>query len=96
MKSDIKNIIELTKLDEDETASGEFTKSSESTGFIEKEEHVIDTLKPLPTYEMDHFRNALIPIFNDKSTAILEELSSKNEIEFPVGIFKIIITKGVF
>lgn len=93
MKSDPKNIIELTK----ETASGEFKQFSESdVSETETIEHVIDTLKPLPTYEMDHLRNALIPIFNDKSNAILDELSRTVSIEFSIGIFKITITKGVF
>lgn len=104
MKSDVKNIIELTKLDNSldvakltpESASGEFTKYLEPMEFPEEEKYVINTIKPLPTYEMDHLRNSLIPIFNDKSNAILDELSRTVPIEFSVGIFKITITKGVF
>jgi hypothetical protein len=83
----------LNKLDEElrpEIAPGKFQKSNSENIPPEYKKPL-----PLPTYEMDHLRNALIPIFFDKEKHISDELKGGGKVSFDVGVFHIIIMKSL-
>lgn len=69
------------------------SKNDEFTKVIESANEVEALPPSLPTYEMDHLRNALIPIFINKQVDISKELET-SQIVFDVGIFKVRITRN--
>lgn len=64
-----------------ESADGGFTKSPEIAEIVPPQISLPPAEKPHRIYEMDHLKNAIMPILVNKQNDILEELTKTKTIE---------------